>query len=215
MKPKEPNKEKKLSAFYGGKSPRVVAVAAKPASTRGKKASSGRRSKANPSIMLIDPLDKEQPVRAKRHPPPPRRLPANIAAAGRAAGGVASSSASAVLLEEDVDDGEEENDQLDNEGEEGAYVPDDEEEEEDDNSFDHDDVMSEDDAVGLARINEVEEPTVDVSSGEDEGTTRVDTSFKGKKKKRRGGQLLRIQRLGSILRRCGLMMKIIQRGLRC
>jgi hypothetical protein len=78
------------------------------------------------------------------------------------------------------------------------YVPNDDDgngEDDDDISFDHDDDMSEDDVLGLARTDEVEQP-LDVSSGEDGGV-------KGKKKERRL-QLQdapRIQRLGNILRR--------------
>jgi hypothetical protein len=88
MEPKVPKKHKPLSSLYGD-----------PAPAKGKKANaSGKpRSKANPSIVLIDPKDKaELPAPVKRQHPPPRCLPAHIAAGGNAvvcvASGVASSS---------------------------------------------------------------------------------------------------------------------------
>jgi hypothetical protein len=62
MEPKQPNKQKPVSSLYDG-----VPV---PAKGKNAKAGSKPRSKANPSIVLIDLV----PV--IRHPPPPRRLPA-------------------------------------------------------------------------------------------------------------------------------------------
>lgn len=69
-----------------------------------------------------------------------------------------------------MDDGEEEEDQeVHEEDQEDMYVPDDDEYENEENSFDSNDDMSEEDVHGLARIDELEKPIMDISSGEDEG----------------------------------------------
>ncbi|KAM0920635.1 hypothetical protein ACQ4PT_007379 [Festuca glaucescens] len=142
-------KQKPLSSLYG---PAVK-----------KKASD---MEDNPSIASL-----------KRHPPPPRRLPAHIAAAGRAAGRDKSSSSkqSATPVEEEIDDGQEEPDieeeeEIENEEEEYIYEPD-QNDEHDGNSYDHDDDMSEEGGE--------DQPSIDISSGEDEA--RVEGTKKRKK----------------------------------
>ncbi|KAM0847566.1 hypothetical protein ACQ4PT_054934 [Festuca glaucescens] len=164
MEPKQPNKEKPLSSLYGGV----------PAPAKGKKARGKPRSKANPSIVLVDPNNKvAQPAPVTRHPPPPRRLPAKHFKKPTAVRKPAYASPS-VSVEENQQLAEDEvNQQLD---EDEMYSPNDED---DDNSYDHNDTMSEDDVLGLHQNNEVEQATLDISSGEDSG------SAKSKKKQRK------------------------------
>ncbi|KAM0878925.1 hypothetical protein ACQ4PT_034568 [Festuca glaucescens] len=172
MEPKQPNKEKALSSLYGGV----------PAPAKGKMARGKPRSKANPSIVLVDPKDKvAQPTPVTRHPPPPRRLPAKHFKRATVVRKPAYASPS-VSVEEEMDDDEDENQQLD-EDEENQQLDEDEiyspNDEDDDNSFDHNDTMSEDDVLGHHQNNEVEQATMDISSGEDSG------SAKSKKKQRK------------------------------
>ncbi|KAM0920005.1 hypothetical protein ACQ4PT_007801 [Festuca glaucescens] len=141
------------------------------------------KKKASACAQASDMEDNPSIASLKRHPPPPRRLPAHIAAAGRAAGRDKSSSSkqSATPVEEEIDDGQEEPDieeeeEIENEEEEYIYEPD-QNDEHDGNSYDHDDDMSEEGGE--------DQPSIDISSGEDEA--RVE----GTKKKKEGNKCSR------------------------
>lgn len=136
------------------------------------------KKKASARAQASDMEDNPSIASLKRHHPPPRRLPAHIAAAGRAAGRDKSSSSkqSATPVEEEIDDGQgepdiEEEEEIENEEEEYIYEPD-QNDEHDGNSYDDDD----DD---MSEEGGEDQPSIDISSGEDEA--RVEGTKKRKK----------------------------------
>ncbi|XP_073362074.1 zinc finger BED domain-containing protein RICESLEEPER 2-like [Aegilops tauschii subsp. strangulata] len=142
------------------------------------------RSKANPSIVLVDPLVRaKQQARALPPPPPPRRLPDNKGIGARAAAVVASgwtgsantsvtptSPAEAESWEHEPEE-DRVQEQDEEEKDENVYVPADESEsEEEENSYDLRDDMSEDE-MDIVQSPGGETDVFVVSSEEDNART--------------------------------------------